>query len=87
MDQFQVPDNIIRLIHKYCEMPILWNTRDPSYHKKDLRTAALKQIATYMQTWVPDCNYNMVKDKIANLRSTYRRSYKDQQKKIRSSSK
>ena len=78
MDQLQTQENIQRLLDKFRDMPILWNSKMATYHRKDLRAAALEQLANYMQTWVPECTASMVKDKLANLRGTYRRALKAQ---------
>lgn len=84
MDLLQSQEIIQHLLDKFREMPILWDSKQDHYHNKDVRAAALEQLAAYMRTWVPECSANMVKDKLANLRGTYRRAYKAHQKQLRS---
>ena len=76
MDLLQTKEAIEALPQKFEDTPILWDSQNSLYCNKDVRAAALEELANYMQTWVPGCTANMVKDKLANLRSTYRRAYK-----------
>ena len=80
MDLLQTQEVIQNLLDKFLEMPILWDSKQPNYCNKDVRAAALEELANYMRTWVPECTANMVEDKHANLRGTYRRAYKAHQK-------
>ena len=63
---------ISRLIEKFRERPLLWDSKHPHYSNRDQRKAALAEIARYLQTWVPGCTGNMVKNKMNNLRAAYR---------------
>ena len=72
MDQIVGQEAISMLISKYRETPLLWDSRHPLYKSRARRRTALADIATYMQTLVPDCTGNMVKNKLNNLRAAFR---------------
>ena len=84
MEQLNLRENLERLIQKYREMPCLWDARLPSYHKTDVRTKALNQVATYMQTCITECTGIMIREKINNIRGTYRKAYRKLHKPQRS---
>lgn len=58
--------NIFKLINLYHSYPLLWDTTNKSYRRKDLRDRAYEAIANEMVMLV-----DVVKKKIRNLRTTY----------------
>ena len=75
MEQLNSPDILLKLIERYRELPCLWDVRNPGYLKADRRAAILEEVATYMRTWVPEVTGDIIRNKINNLRNTYRKAY------------
>lgn len=59
----------IRFVELYETEPVLWNPRDPMYHKRDVRNAAAERVADELNIENFSAKHVLVKFK--NLRSSY----------------
>ena len=71
MDKLREPENMMRFIEKYWELRNQWEIKNKHYYNNNVRRATIKQLAIYMQTWIPDST--MINNKIDNIRNAYKK--------------
>lgn len=75
MSQHQVRKSSfwLEFFHLYRSMPELWLTNSPEYRNRKLKAASYERLLQHMRQADPSSNIHMLKRKINNLRTSYRR--------------
>lgn len=63
----------LEFFHLYRSMPELWLTNSPEYRNRKLKAASYERLLQHMRQADPSSNIHMLKRKINNLRTSYRR--------------
>ncbi|KAJ8885365.1 hypothetical protein PR048_011562 [Dryococelus australis] len=60
-------DSVLRMLDEYQKYPVLFNTKSPLYHNKNLRQNALESIAAAVSEARPNTTAEDFKNKLRNL--------------------
>ncbi|XP_075148575.1 uncharacterized protein LOC142222354 [Haematobia irritans] len=66
----------IEFIEMYRSLPSLWDTNSDDYYNRDWKKASYLKLQKKYREWLPNATIEDVKNKIASLRSVYRREVK-----------
>ncbi|PIO12410.1 hypothetical protein AB205_0105460 [Aquarana catesbeiana] len=84
VDKFTAPDFLPNFIHKYRELPCLWQVQCRDYSNKQKRKAALDKLLELVKPVYATADITYLKAKIGSLSSTSNRERKKVQDSLRS---
>lgn len=73
MDRFTSPEFLAQFIDLYKQMPCLWKVKSKEYSNRNKRQEALNKLVELCKPICSSADLNYVRNKIANLRTVFKR--------------